>query len=99
MARGISSTNVMSGMKRLRIVIASRCSWTLHNFRLPLILATAAQGHQVTAIGSGGDGYDARLLAAGVDFQPVPVSRRGLAPLMDFLLLFRLIVFFRRTRP
>ena len=82
-----------------RIVIASRCSWTLHNFRLPLIRELLAQGFEVTAIGSGGDGYDTRLRDAGIDFRSVPVSRRGLAPLMDLLLLLRLVLFFRRMRP
>ncbi len=89
----------MSKADPRRIVIASRCSWTLHNFRLPLIRELLAQGFEVTAIGSGGDGYDARLREAGIDFRPVPVSRRGLAPLMDLMLLLRLVLFFRRTRP
>jgi len=71
----------------------------MHNFRLPLIRELQAQGFDVTAIGSGGDGYDTRLLEAGVDFRPVPISRRGLAPLMDLLLLVRLVLFFRRERP
>ncbi len=89
----------MTGANPRGIVIASRCSWTMHNFRLPLIRSLIDDGFDVKAVGAGGDGYDAKLRAAGVDFEDVPVSRRGVAPIMDVLLTLRLVGLFRRARP
>lgn len=89
----------MSVADPARIVIGSRCSWTLHNFRLRLIQELMGQGYRVTAIGGGGDGYDKRLLSAGVDFRDVPLSRKGIAPLADLLLFFSLYRLFRREEP
>jgi len=71
----------------------------MHNFRLPLIRSLMAEGFTVTAVAAGGDGFDTKLRAAGVTFEAVPVSRRGIAPFMDLLLLLRLIRLFRRVRP
>jgi glycosyltransferase involved in cell wall biosynthesis len=89
----------MTAATPARVVVASRCAWTMHNFRLPLLQALARGGYTVKAVGAGGDGYDTKLLAAGVDFEDVPVSRRGVAPLQDLRLMFRLVALFRRFRP
>lgn len=89
----------MTSIEARRIVIVSRCSWTMHTFRLSLIRSLMERGCAVKAVGAGGDGYDLKLLAAGVDFEDVPVSRRGISPLNDLWLLLRLVVLFRRVRP
>jgi glycosyltransferase involved in cell wall biosynthesis len=89
----------MTDANSLGIVIASRCSWTMYNFRLPLIRSLMADGFAVKAVGAGGDGYDVKLRAAGVDFEDVPVSRKGIAPIKDVLLTLQLIGLFRRARP
>src|SRR5438046_127454 len=54
-----------------KVMVISRCAWTLFNFRLSLIDALAAQGCEVIALGSAGDGFDSKLLSHGVDFRPV----------------------------
>ncbi len=81
------------------VFVVSRCAWTLFNFRRSLIKAVGAGGSKVVALGAAGDGYESKLRADAVDFRPIPVSRRGLAPLADLLLLVRLIALFRRERP
>jgi len=89
----------MTSIEARRIAIVSRCSWTMHSFRLSLIRSLMERNYAVKAVGAGGDGYDLKLLAAGVDFEHVPVSRRGISPLIDLWLLVRLVMLFRRVRP
>ena len=82
-----------------KIVVISRCSWTLYNFRLGLVRGIQGRGATVIALGAGGDGYDERLLAQGVDFRSIPVSMRGLDPVADLQLMLALIRLLRRERP
>jgi len=81
------------------IVVMSRCSWTLFNFRSSLIGALRTAGASVLALGAAGGGFDARLRAAGIEFRHVPISRRSLNPLADALLFISLLTTFRRVRP
>jgi glycosyltransferase involved in cell wall biosynthesis len=81
------------------VVVMSRCSWTLFNFRRSLIRALQAAGARVLALGAAGDGFDTQLGAAGINFEHVPVSRRSLNPLADVALSLRLFTIFRRLRP
>jgi glycosyltransferase involved in cell wall biosynthesis len=81
------------------VVVMSRCSWTLFNFRRSLISALQTAGARVLALGAAGDGFDTQLAAAGIHFEHVPVSRRSLNPLADAALSLRLFTIFRRLRP
>ncbi|HEV8331065.1 MAG TPA: glycosyltransferase family 4 protein [Steroidobacteraceae bacterium] len=56
-------------------------------------------GARVIALGAGGDGYERRLRAAGIDYRPIPVARRSLNPGADFALLLALVAVMRRERP
>lgn len=82
----------------LQVVVVSRCSWTLYNFRRTLIHALKKGGAKVTALG-GADHYADRLSADGISFAHVPVSRRGIDPIGDLRLLSRLTRLFSRQRP
>ena len=81
------------------VLIISRCAWTLFNFRLPLMRALMQAGARVIALGAGGDGYEPRLRAAGIDYRPIPVARRSLNPGADLALLLALIGVIRGERP
>lgn len=80
-------------------VIASRCAWTLHNFRRNLIARVSGDGTPVVALGVELDGFGAKLRAQGVDFRPVPVPMRGVDPLGDARLLWAFYRRFRRLKP
>jgi glycosyltransferase involved in cell wall biosynthesis len=80
------------------LIVASRCAWTLANFRLPLIQSALAEGFKVIALG-GADGNEQRLTLERVDFRSVPVGRMGVDPLMDLRLFISFIRHFLHTRP
>lgn len=67
-------------------------------FRRSLALAAAKSGAEVVAVGAGGDGFEPRLRAAGVNFHAAPISFRAVAPLSDLRLLAHLTRLFRRTK-
>jgi glycosyltransferase involved in cell wall biosynthesis len=82
-----------------KVVVISRCAWTMFNFRLPLLRALRAAGAEVIALGAGGDGYEAKLREQQVDFRHVPIAARSVQPLADVRLLFRLVRDMARERP
>ncbi|MFP4477186.1 MAG: glycosyltransferase family 4 protein [Desulfatibacillaceae bacterium] len=86
-----------SGKKK--ILVVSRCAWTLYNFRKGLIRALMDAGHEVVCAGAGGDGYDTRLLDEGFVFKPLPVDLRGINPVADTRLFASMVGFYRREAP
>lgn len=81
------------------VIILSRCSWTLYNFRLPLALAAREKGARTLVAGCDSGGWGQRVREAGVEFRNVPVSQSGVAPFSDLLLLYSLVRLFRNERP
>ncbi len=84
---------------RKKIILVSRCAWTLYNFRAGLIKAVKAQGYTVLGGGSGGDGYEPKIEALGVPFTPLPVSFKPINPLADLRLIWILYRWYRREQP
>ena len=42
----------------MKIILVSRCAWTLYNFRSGLIRELKRRHHQVVGGGAGGDGFE-----------------------------------------
>ena len=82
-----------------KILLVSRCAWTLYNFRRGQMCALKADGAAVLGAGAGGDGYESRIEALGIPFVSLPIDRRALNPLADLKLLWRLYRWYRQERP
>lgn len=67
----------------MRMAVVSNTAWYLVNFRLSLMHALQAAGHEVVAIAPPDDVQASRLSAAGVTFVPVPISGSGTHPLRE----------------
>lgn len=83
----------------MRISIVSRCTRTLYVFRRSLILAIAASGAEVTAIGRWGDGFDKNLNAEGIRVVDAPITFGSASLLADIRLVQFLSRLFREWRP
>jgi glycosyltransferase involved in cell wall biosynthesis len=83
----------------LKTLIVSRCAWTLHNFRLPILVALAARGHKTLGAGADGDGYERLIREAGFRFEAIPVDKKGVNPLADLRLLRALAALYRKECP
>ncbi len=82
-----------------KILLVSRCAWTLYNFRAGQIRALLDIGDKVVGGGAGGDGYEEKIRALGIPFHPLPVDRKGTRVLSDLFLIRALWRWYRRERP
>lgn len=83
---------------RGRVVLFANTEWYLYNFRRSLALALQQAGYEVILISPPG-AYGEKLVALGLHWQPVPMDRRSLNPILELRLLWHLWRLFRRTRP
>ena len=81
----------------MRIAIVINTSWNIFNFRMSLIKALLAEGHEVVAIAPK-DAYSERLVAAGCKFVPVAMEQ-GTNPFTDMWLIWRLYQTYKKVRP
>ncbi|MDX1411141.1 MAG: glycosyltransferase family 4 protein, partial [Nitrospirales bacterium] len=89
----------MDKLKPTKVILVSRCAWTLFNFRAGLIRSLQKRGNVVLGGGAGGDGFEERLKQLGIAFVSLPVSRRPINPWSDWLLFWTLFRWYRRERP
>ncbi|WP_114783892.1 glycosyltransferase family 4 protein [Botryobacter ruber] len=81
----------------MRIAIVINTSWNIYNFRMNLVRALLAQGHEVVAIAPR-DVYTQRLIEAGCRFVPVRMGK-GSNPFADLLLIWKLYRIYSRLKP
>lgn len=79
----------------MRIAVVANTAWYLVNFRLNLMNALQAAGHEVVAIAPHDDVQSARLRAEGLVFVPVAISGAGTHPLLELQSLLALRRAFR----
>jgi glycosyltransferase involved in cell wall biosynthesis len=82
----------------VRIVLFANTEWYLFNFRLSLIFALREAGHEVLLLSPPGP-YARKLQALGFRWQPVPMRRRSLNPVLELYLFYRLLRILRKERP
>jgi N,N'-diacetylbacillosaminyl-diphospho-undecaprenol alpha-1,3-N-acetylgalactosaminyltransferase len=73
----------------MKVILICNTDGALYLFRLPLIRALLALGHEVVSISSEGP-YIGRLQEIGVRTHVVEFARHSVSPLQNLLLLFRL---------
>jgi glycosyltransferase involved in cell wall biosynthesis len=73
-----------------RIAVVANTAWYLVNFRLNLMQALRAAGHEVVAFAPDDPPRVARLQAAGIPFVAVPISGAGTHPLRELRTVWRL---------
>jgi glycosyltransferase involved in cell wall biosynthesis len=82
----------------MKIAIVLNTSWNIYNFRLGLIKALLAEGHEVLAIAPADD-YTGKLIQAGCQFEEVKMDSRGANPLKDIALTYELFRIYKRQNP
>lgn len=86
--------------KQKRVVVVASLTWSLVCFRLDLLKAMVAAGHEVTALAPDDDpGAVATLNGIGVRFERIPMARTGTNPLADIRTLVALYRCMRRLAP
>ena len=99
----IKETSVASKLSVTKeVLILSRCSWTLFNFRLNLMQALREKGFRVScagAIGGGYEVYDDLLCKEGFPVIDLPIDKNSMNPFKDLMLFFSMLVLFARKKP
>jgi glycosyltransferase involved in cell wall biosynthesis len=81
-----------------KIVLFANTDWYLYNFRRSLALALKDQGYDLLLISPPGE-YGKKLRDLGLRWEPLPMDRRSLNPLREFVLMAHLVRLFRREKP
>ncbi len=82
----------------LHVLMTVNASWNVLNFRLPLLRALCAQGHRVTVLAPE-DAAVPGLQAEGAGCVPLVMDTKGLNPVRDAALVYRLARHFRAQAP
>lgn len=82
----------------LRIVLTANTGFNLVNFRAGLIAALLADGHELVALVPPSI-HDGEIAAMGCRVVPLKMDARGLNPLSEIALIWRMRLAFRRLAP
>lgn len=82
-----------------KIILVSRCAWTLYNFRAGLMRTLKRSDNVVIGGGAAGDSFEAKIAGLGVPFVPLPVNKKGINLIADLKLIWALYRWYRRERP
>jgi glycosyltransferase involved in cell wall biosynthesis len=82
-----------------KVLLVSRCAWTLYNFRAGQIRTLLEKDFLVIGGGAGGDGYEEKIRSLGIHFVPLPVDKKGTNPPADARLFWRLYRWYRMEKP
>lgn len=80
----------------MRVLLTVNLAWNIVNFRMGIVRALIAAGHEVCVLAPGdGEG----LAAAGVRHIPLAMDAKGLNPWSGLVMVARMTRHFRRERP
>ncbi|MBS1210634.1 MAG: glycosyltransferase family 1 protein [Proteobacteria bacterium] len=82
----------------MKIVLFANTDWFLYNFKLSLAQALRARGDEVILLSPPGE-YGPRLHALGFRWEPLPVSRSGVNPLAELVVIRRISDLYRAWQP
>jgi glycosyltransferase involved in cell wall biosynthesis len=82
-----------------KIILVSRCAWTLYNFRSGLMRALKNDANTVIGGGAVGDGFESEIEALGVKFKGLSIDKKGINPQADIKLLLTLYRWYKKERP
>lgn len=82
----------------MKVVLFANTDWYLYNFRRSLALTLRDAGYDVLLISPHGP-YGKRLQHLGLRWQAVPMERRSLNPVREFVVLCHIFRLFQRERP
>jgi glycosyltransferase involved in cell wall biosynthesis len=82
----------------MRILLFANTDWFLYNFKLSLARSLRDRGHEVVLVSPAGP-YGPELRRLGFRWEPLELSRSGIDPIAELLVIRRLRALYRRLRP
>ena len=84
---------------RKKVIIVSRCSWTLYNFRMGLMSALLREGWEVLAAGARDGIHEVKIEESGVRFIGLNIDKKGVNPWQDIKLIKQLYNVYKSEKP
>ena len=85
-------------MSKPQLIVSANTSWYLYNFRLPLLKALLNHGYAVLSVAPT-DKYVDKLQGHNINHIHVSVTRSGLNPFADCVLLLKYISVYKKCNP
>ncbi len=82
----------------MKVAIVLNSAWNIYNFRLSLVKALLAEGHEVHTVAPS-DQFSSVLAREGCINHDVKMDSRGANPLKDFGLFFELFFIYKKIKP
>ena len=82
-----------------KILLSSRCAWSLYNFRQGQMRELKRRGDTVIGGAGIGDGFEPKIEALDVPFAALPVHKKAIHPAADLKLFWAMYRWYRRERP
>jgi glycosyltransferase involved in cell wall biosynthesis len=89
----------MNFYHKKKIILVSRCAWTLYNYRAGMMRSLKQADYSVLGGGSGGDGFEPKIIDLGIPFTHLPIEKKGVNPLADLKLIYRIWRWYRKEKP
>ena len=84
--------------RKLRLLFVVNADWFFLSHYLPIVKAAQDAGAEVTVV-TGDTGRSESIRRKGLNYLPIPISRRGLGPVGEAHTLAVLVRLYRRLRP
>jgi len=82
----------------MRIAVLINTSWNIYNFRLELLRALKAKGHNIICIAPY-DSYSNKLKEEGFEYYDIKINNKGTNPFEDVKLIYDYYRLFKKTKP
>lgn len=82
----------------MKVVFSSNISWSIYNFRLPLLKSLQKEGYEIYAVASEDD-YSEKLRKVGFNFEHIPLNNNKTNPIEDFFIIYKYYKIYKKIKP
>lgn len=82
----------------MKIIFSSNISWSIYNFRVPLLKALQKEGHQIYTVANK-DEYSEKLINEGFNFEEIKSNNNATNPLEDLKAIYSYYKIYKKINP
>lgn len=82
----------------MKIIFSSNISWSIYNFRLPLLKSLQNDGHEIYTVACR-DMYSEKLIKEGFHFDEIDINNNSTNPIEDIKTIFRYYKIYKKIKP
>ncbi|SDX93167.1 Glycosyltransferase involved in cell wall bisynthesis [Lutibacter oricola] len=82
----------------MHIVFSSNISWSIYNFRTPLLKSLKAEGHKISTVAFK-DAYASKLIEEGFNFYEININNNATNPLEDLKTIAAYYKLYKKIKP